>query len=82
MNGNVFDENSYRDWRKIRLRKLFSILRDKKITIQDKSVIEFGSAHGQISQHFAARGARVTACEGNPINFEILRERHSGNKKY
>ena len=80
VNGNVFDENSYRDWRKIRLRKLFSILRDKKITIQDKSVIEFGSAHGQISQHFAARGARVTACEGNPINFEILRERHGGNK--
>ena len=30
VNGNVFDENSYRDWRKIRLRKLFSILRDKK----------------------------------------------------
>ena len=77
VNGKVFDKHSYRDWRKIRLRKLFSILREKNITVQNKSVVEFGSAHGQISQHFLARGARVTACEGNPINFEILRERFS-----
>lgn len=83
LNGEVFDGASYRDWRKIRLRKLLSFLRSEGFSLKDKRVVEFASAHGQIARHLSMQAKSVIACEGNPLNFSILNDRLSkrGNIK-
>ena len=83
VNGASFDGASYRDWRKSRLRKLFSFLRSEGFSLQDKRVVEFASAHGHIARHLSMKAASVIACEGNPLNFSTLNDRLSkrGNIK-
>ena len=52
-------------------------MRGQGFSLQNKEVVEFGSAHGQIARHLLMRGASVFACEGNPLNFSMLSDRLS-----